>query len=60
MRISLKSALFTLSASFPPRAVNVALANGLLGVLGTQNAEMVEMTKFSGIYQISLNLAKFS
>ena len=37
------------NALFAPKAENVALANGILGVLGTQNAEMVKMTKFSEI-----------
>ena len=32
-------------APWAPKAGNVALAYGILGVLGTQNAEMEEMSK---------------
>ena len=47
MRKWVKSAQKWRNALFAPKAENVALANGILGVLGTQNAEMVKMTKFS-------------
>ena len=36
-------------APWAPKAGNVALAQGILGVLGAQNVKMVEMRKFSGI-----------
>ena len=31
---------------FAPKAENVALAQGIIGILGTQNAEMVKMMEF--------------
>ena len=36
-------------APWAPKAETVALAYGILGVLGTQHAKMVKMTKFSEI-----------
>ena len=49
MKKIIRSAQKWKSTLFAPKAGNVALANALLGVLGIQNAEMVEMTKFSEI-----------
>ena len=37
------------NALFASKAENVALAQGILGVLGTQNAKMEEITKFREI-----------
>ncbi len=37
------------NALFASKAGNVALAQGILGVLGAQNAEMEKMTKISEI-----------
>ena len=47
-------------APWAPKAGNVALAQGIIDILGAQNAKMEKMTKFSEIYQIPPNLAKFS
>ena len=60
MRKSVKSAQKWKSALFAPKAENVALAQGIIGILGTQNAEMVKMVEFNQIQQISPKLAKFS
>ena len=49
MRKCVKSAQNAKNALFAPKAENVALANGLIGVLGTQNAKMEKMTKFGEI-----------
>ena len=47
-------------APWAPKAGNVALAQGIIGILGAQNAKMDKMIKFNEIEHISLNLAKFS
>ena len=49
MRKFVKSAQKCKNALFAPKAENVALANGLIGVLGTQNAKMETMNKLSQI-----------
>ena len=49
MRKSVKSAQKWKSALFAPKAENVALAQGIIGILGTHNAEMVKMVEFNQI-----------
>ena len=49
MRKCVKSVQKCKNALFAPKAENVALANGLIGVLGAQNATMEKMTKFGEI-----------
>jgi len=46
--------------SFSPRAGNVALAQGILGVLGDDFMKKWKMTKKLDFYQISPNFTKFS
>ena len=36
-------------APWAPKAENIALAQGIIGILGAQNAKMEKMTKFSEI-----------
>ena len=47
-------------APWAPKAENIALAQGIIDILGAQNAKIKKMTKFSEIQQISPNLANFS
>ena len=58
--ISRKYENFALFAFFAPKAGNVALANGILGILGSHFAKIRKIAKFSGNHQISPNLVKVS
>ena len=49
LRKSVKSAPKWKRALFAPKAEIVALAQGILGVLGIQNTKIVKITKFSEI-----------
>ena len=49
MRKSVKSAQKWKSALFAPKAENVALAQGIIDVLGTQNAKMMKIMEFNQI-----------
>ena len=47
MRESVRSAPKWKSALFASKAENVALAQGIIGILGTKNAKMVKMEEFN-------------